>query len=70
MQSKTYFIDGHEIKRTDIAFTAYAITHKLTPFISMQNQYSLAYREEEREMFPTLKVLEFRCLIPDGYPLT
>lgn len=34
----------------------YAIAHNLTPFISMQNQYSLAYREEEREMMPTLKV--------------
>ncbi|KAI0806702.1 aryl-alcohol dehydrogenase [Fomes fomentarius] len=34
----------------------YAITHNLTPFISMQNHYSLAYREEEREMFPTLKL--------------
>ncbi|KAJ1308457.1 hypothetical protein OPQ81_004161 [Rhizoctonia solani] len=33
----------------------YAITHKLTPFISMQNHHSLVYREEEREMFPTLK---------------
>ncbi|THU79573.1 aryl-alcohol dehydrogenase [Dendrothele bispora CBS 962.96] len=33
----------------------YAITHGLTPFISMQNHYSLVYREEEREMFPTLK---------------
>ncbi|KAJ7788814.1 NADP-dependent oxidoreductase domain-containing protein [Mycena olivaceomarginata] len=33
----------------------YAITNKLTPFISMQNQYSLLYREEEREMMPTLK---------------
>ncbi|KAK7445486.1 hypothetical protein VKT23_014903 [Stygiomarasmius scandens] len=33
----------------------YAITHNLTPFISMQNQYSLLYREEEREMMPTLK---------------
>ncbi|CDO77776.1 hypothetical protein BN946_scf185041.g8 [Trametes cinnabarina] len=33
----------------------YAITHNLTPFISMQNHYSLIYREEEREMFPTLK---------------
>ncbi|KAJ1306642.1 hypothetical protein OPQ81_007637 [Rhizoctonia solani] len=32
----------------------YAITHNLTPFISMQNQHSLVYREEEREMFPTL----------------
>ena len=35
---------------------SYAIQNKLTPFISMQNHYSLAYREEEREMFPTLKV--------------
>ncbi|KAI0669361.1 aryl-alcohol dehydrogenase [Trametes maxima] len=34
----------------------YAISHNLTPFVSMQNQYSLAYREEEREMFPTLKL--------------
>lgn len=33
----------------------YAIMHNLTPFISMQNQYSLVYREEEREMMPTLK---------------
>ncbi|CDO73835.1 hypothetical protein BN946_scf185015.g164 [Trametes cinnabarina] len=33
----------------------YAITHNLTPFISMQNHYSLIYREEEREMMPTLK---------------
>ena len=34
----------------------YAITHNLTPFISMQNHYSLLYREEEREMLPLLKV--------------
>ncbi|KAG9315332.1 aryl-alcohol dehydrogenase [Chiua virens] len=34
----------------------YAITNKLTPFISMQNHYSLLYREEEREMFPTLQM--------------
>ncbi|CAE6374656.1 hypothetical protein RSOLAG22IIIB_13402 [Rhizoctonia solani] len=33
----------------------YAITHNLTPFISMQNHHNLVYREEEREMFPTLK---------------
>ncbi|PBK63990.1 aryl-alcohol dehydrogenase [Armillaria solidipes] len=33
----------------------YAIQHNLTPFISMQNHHSLLYREEEREMFPTLK---------------
>ncbi|KAI0761509.1 aryl-alcohol dehydrogenase [Trametes elegans] len=34
----------------------YAISHNLTPFISMQNHCSLVYREEEREMFPTLKM--------------
>ena len=34
----------------------YAIANNLTPFISMQNHYNLVYREEEREMFPTLKV--------------
>ncbi|KAF7782976.1 hypothetical protein Agabi119p4_2352 [Agaricus bisporus var. burnettii] len=37
------------------AMQNYAITNKLTPFISMQNHYSLIYREEEREMMPTLK---------------
>ncbi|KAI0037512.1 Aldo/keto reductase, partial [Auriscalpium vulgare] len=31
------------------------LTHNLTPFISMQNHYNLIYREEEREMMPTLK---------------
>ncbi|KAH9072792.1 aryl-alcohol dehydrogenase [Lactarius deliciosus] len=36
------------------AWQYYAITNKLTPFISMQNHHSLVYREEEREMFPTL----------------
>ncbi len=41
----------------------YATQHNLTPFISMQNHYSLLYREEEREMFPTLKVASFTsCL--------
>jgi len=34
----------------------HAITNNLTPFISMQNHYSLVYREEEREMLPTLKM--------------
>jgi len=33
----------------------YAITHNLTPFISLQNHHSLVYREEEREMLPTLQ---------------
>ncbi|KZP26869.1 Aldo/keto reductase [Athelia psychrophila] len=37
------------------AMQNYAIAHNLTPFISMQNHYSLAYREEEHEMMPTLK---------------
>ncbi|KAF9529798.1 aryl-alcohol dehydrogenase [Crepidotus variabilis] len=37
------------------AMQNYAITHGLTPFISMQNHYNVLYREEEREMFPTLK---------------
>ncbi|KAK2467736.1 hypothetical protein APHAL10511_000031 [Amanita phalloides] len=37
------------------AMQNYAITNKLTPFISMQNYYNVLYREEEREMFPTLK---------------
>ncbi|PWN49449.1 aryl-alcohol dehydrogenase, partial [Violaceomyces palustris] len=32
----------------------YAIQNKLTPFVSMQNYHNLAYREEEREMVPTL----------------
>ncbi|KAJ3902063.1 aryl-alcohol dehydrogenase [Lentinula edodes] len=37
------------------AYQYYATQNNLTPFISMQNHYSLVYREEEREMFPTLK---------------
>ncbi|KAJ7126782.1 aryl-alcohol dehydrogenase [Mycena epipterygia] len=37
------------------AWEYYAIANKLTPFISMQNHYNLLYREEEREMLPTLK---------------
>ena len=49
----------------------YAITHNLTPFISMQNHYSLLYREEEREMFPTLKVrpdIFLDSALPDHLP--
>lgn len=38
------------------AMQNYAISHNLTPFISMQNHYNMIYREEEREMFPTLKM--------------
>ncbi|OCF55067.1 aryl-alcohol dehydrogenase [Kwoniella mangroviensis CBS 10435] len=37
------------------AMQNYAINNKLTPFISMQNFHNAAYREEEREMMPTLK---------------
>ncbi|KAJ6576716.1 aryl-alcohol dehydrogenase [Mycena vulgaris] len=37
------------------AWEYYAIANKLTPFISMQGHYNLLYREEEREMIPTLK---------------
>ncbi|PVG01002.1 oxidoreductase [Serendipita vermifera] len=35
----------------------YAITNRLTPFISMQNYHCLLYREAEREMLPTCKFL-------------
>ncbi|KAJ7285736.1 aryl-alcohol dehydrogenase [Mycena rebaudengoi] len=38
------------------AMQYYAIHNHLTPFISMQNHYSLLYREEEREMMPSLKL--------------
>ncbi|CCO34809.1 Putative aryl-alcohol dehydrogenase C977.14c [Rhizoctonia solani AG-1 IB] len=38
------------------AMQNYAINNKLTPFISVQNQYNLICREEEREMMPTLKM--------------
>jgi len=38
------------------AMQNYAINNKLTPFVSMQNHYNLLYREEEREMIPTLKM--------------
>ncbi|KAG8742574.1 hypothetical protein FRC10_001239 [Ceratobasidium sp. 414] len=44
------------------AMQNYAIANKLTPFISMQNYYSLTHREEEREMMPTLKMLGVGCI--------
>lgn len=51
--------------------TDYAIQNRLTPFISMQNHYNLVYREEEREMTPTLKVSFDRVKIYYlEYPLT
>ncbi|CAK5264610.1 unnamed protein product [Mycena citricolor] len=40
----------------------YAIQNNLTPFISMQNHYSMVYREEEREMMPTLKHFKVGCI--------
>ena len=44
---------------TPLFYIDYAINHNLTPFISMQNHYNLLYREEEREMFPTINVRLF-----------
>ncbi|OCF72211.1 aryl-alcohol dehydrogenase [Kwoniella mangroviensis CBS 8886] len=44
------------------AMQNYAINNKLTPFISMQNFHNAAYREEEREMMPTLKLLNVGCI--------
>ncbi|EIW61071.1 Aldo/keto reductase [Trametes versicolor FP-101664 SS1] len=38
------------------AMQNYALANGLTPFISMQNHYNLLYREEEREMLPTLRL--------------
>ncbi|KAF7300189.1 Aldo/keto reductase [Mycena kentingensis (nom. inval.)] len=40
----------------------YALSHNLTPFISMQNHVNLLYREEEREMLPTLKHFGVGCI--------
>lgn len=40
----------------------YAIQHNLTPFISMQDLFNAAYREEEFEMFPTLKAFGVGCI--------
>jgi len=47
--SSCYAYQFHEMQN-------YAINNKLTPFISMQNFHNLLYREEEREMVPTLKL--------------
>ncbi|KAF5309643.1 hypothetical protein D9611_014038 [Ephemerocybe angulata] len=44
------------------AMQNYAINNKLTPFVSMQNLYNLLYREEEREMLPTLKHFGVGCI--------
>ncbi|KAF8911474.1 aryl-alcohol dehydrogenase [Gymnopilus junonius] len=44
------------------AMQNYAIQNKLTPFVSMQNHHNLLYREEEREMFPTMKLFGVGCI--------
>ncbi|TFK44874.1 aryl-alcohol dehydrogenase [Crucibulum laeve] len=44
------------------AMQNYAVQNKLTPFISMQNHHNLLYREEEREMLPTLKHFGVGCI--------
>ncbi|VDC06590.1 unnamed protein product [Peniophora sp. CBMAI 1063] len=44
------------------AMQNYAINNNLTPFISMQNHLNLVYREEEREMMPTLKHFGVACI--------
>jgi aryl-alcohol dehydrogenase-like predicted oxidoreductase len=49
--------DPYSVNSTLTPYPGYAIRNNLTPFISMQNHYSLTYREEEREMMPLLKVL-------------
>ncbi|KZV72892.1 aryl-alcohol dehydrogenase [Peniophora sp. CONT] len=40
----------------------YAINNNLTPFISMQNHLNLAYREDERELMPTLEHFGVGCI--------
>lgn len=54
--AKYIFAVVYAWKIAHVALLDYAINNKLTPFISMQNHYNLLYREEEREVFPTLKV--------------
>ncbi|KAK8858947.1 hypothetical protein IAR55_003178 [Kwoniella newhampshirensis] len=44
------------------AMQNYAINNKLTPFISMQNFHNACYREEEREMMPTLEMFGVGCI--------
>ena len=49
------FLSTHSVTLLKKQIPDYAINNGLTPFISMQNHYNLIYREEEREMFPTLQ---------------
>ena len=66
-----YVPPAREGEQRLMARADYATTNKLTPFISMQNHYNLLYREEEREMLPTLKArplpslrLVLSCVVP------
>ncbi|KAK0217109.1 aryl-alcohol dehydrogenase [Armillaria fumosa] len=34
---------------------SYALNHNLTPFVTVENDYNLLYREDENELFPALK---------------
>lgn len=68
MQSK--LIEPQNPSNSEHFDTDYAISRNLTPFVSMQNHYSLIYREEEREMMPTLKVCSqvfLICMVADFY---
>ncbi|KAG2129735.1 aryl-alcohol dehydrogenase [Suillus clintonianus] len=58
-----YFVYISDLNASSVqAMQNYAIANHLTPFISMQNHHSLIYREEEREMFPTLKMFGVGCI--------
>ncbi|KAL7282846.1 hypothetical protein ACG7TL_002259 [Trametes sanguinea] len=48
------------------AMQNYALTHNLTPFISMQNHYNLLYREEEREMPYNAQTDSMRAKVDPG----
>ncbi|KAG2037777.1 NADP-dependent oxidoreductase domain-containing protein, partial [Suillus americanus] len=56
------FMLGLPIYALTSILSYYAITNHRTPFISMQSHHNLIYREEEREMFPTLKMFGVGCI--------
>ena len=51
----TFLSESHTVAAVQL-MQNYALTHNLTPFISLQNHLNLVYREEEREMMPVLQV--------------
>ncbi|KAG8939933.1 hypothetical protein FRC03_005899 [Tulasnella sp. 419] len=64
-QCKSYAIQRETIngyKPTVQKMQYYALSHGLTPFISMQNFHNAVYREEEREVMPLLKDLGVGCI--------